>query len=105
MKGTFLGPDFKLADLFEQATQGCSTRNVMIHAALLLVHAIEDELASDLAPKARKKRIVALRSELNRVILHASGDRAHLIRFSSPELREMRAQGRLPTAEIFPFKP
>ncbi|MDO8876244.1 MAG: hypothetical protein Q8M24_04805 [Pseudolabrys sp.] len=104
MKGTFLARDFKLGARFEQATQGCSTGNVMIHAAYVLMHAIEDELASDLVPKARKKRIDALRSELNRVILGAPGDRAHLIRFSSPELREMRAQGRLPTAEIFPFK-
>lgn len=90
MKGTYFPPDHDLNRLFEEATLGCSTRGVMLSAALLLIYAIDDELDSDLTPKAKKNVNAELRKELFEKILGASGNRSHLIPFTAPEFREFR---------------
>jgi hypothetical protein len=98
MIGTFLPKDSYFRDVIWETAVGCSTRNVIMNAAILLINAIDDELASELIPKARKKRCSILRVELEQKILCVSGQRGHLAPFAPPELRELQS------AQILPFK-
>ena len=75
MIGTFFPKDLYFRELIEKTAVGCSTRDVILSAARLLINAIDDELASDLVPKARKKRYSVLRTELEQKILFAPGRR------------------------------
>jgi hypothetical protein len=82
MIGTFLPNDRYFRELIQEAAVGCSTRCVMLSAARLLIKAIDDELACDLIPEARKKRNSVVRTELEQKILCVSGRRGHLVPFT-----------------------
>jgi hypothetical protein len=104
MIGTFFPKDSYFRELIKKTAVGCSTRGVMLTAARLLINAIDDELACDSVPKARKKRYSALRTELEQKILFVSGRRGHLVPFESSELRPQPESGKAPSAKILPFK-
>jgi hypothetical protein len=104
MIGTFFPEDSYFRELMWETAAGCSTRGVMLTTARLLINAIDDELACDLVPKARKKRYSVLRTELEQKILCAPGRRGHLVPFASSELRPQLESGKTRSAKILPFK-
>jgi hypothetical protein len=104
MIGTFFPKDSYFSELMWETAVGCSTRGVMLTAARLLINAIEDELACDLVPKARKRRNSGLRIELEQKILFVSGRRGHLVPFGSSELQPHPESGNTGSAKILPFK-